>query len=380
MSKFACKYSKYCGGCLGLDVDFNETLKEKTDQVSQLFKEFNVPVSPCFGSYYPMKYRNKVHLAFTELKGKTLIGFFEEGSTKVVDIDKCLHFGDWLDKLILILREYISRFKIRAYKNGSGILRYAHARCIDNSLQLTLVVATDNFAGRSWLYNKLKENYKEVSLYLNINHRTDRAVFDNRFKFVDGNKYLTFKLCGVDVSITPSSFLQVNLPIAEKMYKEAMSMLGLTKDTTVLDLYSGIGITSIMFSKNVKEVFSIEEVPSAVDNAKAMAKINNANNIHFMLGKCEEKINSINLKDVKDLVVFVDPARAGIEKSLLDVIEKLNPRKIVYMSCNPETCVRDIKILTNNKKFTLTEIKPYAMFPYTKHVEILTSLESRNNL
>lgn len=368
---FNCEYSKYCGACSGLEKDYELELKEKTICVANLFRNHNVYVQPCIGSYYPMKYRNKVHLAFTELKGKTLIGFFEEGSTKVTDIDKCLHYGDWLEKLILILREYISRFKLRAYDRGNGVLRYAHARCIENKLQLTLVVTTDNFAGRSWLYEKLKNTFAFVSLYLNINRRTDRAVFDNKFKFVAGDKYLTFNLCGVNVSISPSSFLQVNLPIAEKMYKEALSMLDITDKTTVLDLYSGIGITSIMFSKIAKEVFSIEELSSAVENAKYMAKINKANNIHIMLGKCEEKLNSIRLENVNDLVVFVDPARAGLDIGVIETLKRLNPRTIVYMSCNPETCVRDIDILLADNKYIFRDIKCYNMFPYTKHVEML---------
>ena len=372
---FKCKYSTYCGACKNLDRNFDTELQEKTDFVSNLFKDYDVSVQKCIGSYYPMKYRNKVHLAFTELKGKTLIGFFEQGSTKVTDIDDCIHYDKWLSVLISILREYVSRFKIKPYKDGYGTIRYAHARCIDNKIQLTLVVSTDNFAGRDWLYDKLSKYYSEVSLYININRRTDRAIFDQKFKFVKGNKYLEFTLCGVKVAISPNSFLQVNLPIAEKMYKESLQLLNITKDTTVLDLYSGIGITSIMFSKYAKEVFAIEEVSSAVENAKYMAKLNNRNNIHFMLGKCEEKINSIKFNNATDLVVFVDPARAGMDKSVINALKLVKPRTIVYMSCNPETCVRDIKYITNDKNYYIYAIKPYAMFPYTNHVEMLSCLK-----
>jgi len=372
---FKCKYSKYCGACKNLDKDFETELNEKTEYVERLFKNHSNNVEHCVGSYYPMKYRNKVHLAFTELKGKTLIGFFEEGSTKVTDIDDCIHYADWLSKLIKILREYVSRFKIKPYKDGYGIIRYAHARCIDNKIQLTLVTTTDNFAGREWLYNKLTNTYRNVSLYININRRTDRAVFDNKFKFIKGNKYLDFNMCGIKVSISPNSFLQVNLPIAEKMYKEALKLLNISKNTTVIDLYSGIGITSILFSKNAKEVFAIEEVTSAVENAKFMAKLNNVNNIHFMLGKCEDKISSIKLDKSEDIVVFVDPARMGMESSVIDAIKSVKPRTIVYMSCNPETCVRDINLLTDDNKYIVTDIKSYAMFPYTNHVEMLTCLK-----
>lgn len=371
---FKCKYSKYCGACKNLDKEFEAELKEKTEYVSQLFREYDADVCDCVGSYYPMKYRNKVHLAFAELKGKTIIGFFEEGSTRVTDIDNCLHYADWLPNLILILREYVSRFKIRPYKDGVGIIRYAHARCIDNKLQLTLVVTSDNFGGRDWLFEKLKSVYSEVSFYLNINRRTDRAIFDHKFRFIKGSKYLEFNMCGLRVSISPNSFLQVNLPIAEKMYKEAVAMLNITNKTTVLDLYSGIGITSIMFGKFAKEVFAIEEVSSAVENAKYMDRLNKTNNIHHLLGKCEDKINSLKLDDIEDLVVFLDPARAGVEKSLIGVLKGINPRTIVYMSCNPESCVRDINIITADKKYKLKDIKPYAMFPYTNHVELLTCL------
>lgn len=370
-----CKHSKRCGGCEGINKSISEENISKTKEIERLFADFkDINVYACVSEYYPLKYRNKIHLAFGELKGKTLIGFFEEGSIKITDVDSCLLFGDWATTLIAVLREFVSRFKIRPYNNfGEGVIRYAHARYIDNRLQLTLVTTTDNFAGREWLYHKLSSLFTDVSLYININRRTDRAVFDSRFKFIKGNKFLEFSTCSVKVSLSPNSFLQVNLKIAEKMYKEALKDLEITPNTTVVDLYSGIGITSVMFARNCKEVVSIEEVQSAVDNAKFMAKLNNIKNIIHLCGKCEHQISKIRRSE--DLVVFVDPARLGMEKSVIDALIKLNPRKIVYMSCNPQTCVRDIKYLTKFSTYRLTSVKPYNMFPYTKHIEILTCLQ-----
>lgn len=373
-----CGYSTRCGGCENLDKSIECQLTEKTNIIKELFSKIkNVKVEECVGSFYPYKYRNKVHLAFGELKGKTIIGFFEEHSTKITDIDNCLLFGDWLRTLVAILREYVSRFKIRPYnRTGQGIIRYAHARCIDNKLQLTLVVTTDNFAGRDWLYNRLTQSFALVSLYININRRTDRAVFDKQFKFIKGSKYLPFQICGVDVSITPSSFLQVNLDVAEKMYKEAVNLLDIHEDTTVVDLYSGIGVTSIMFSRLARDVLSIEEVSGAVENAKYMAKINGVKNIYQMCGKCEKEISKI--KPTSDMVVFVDPARAGLNDSVIRAILNLKPRKIVYMSCNPETCVNDIIKLLNDNNYKTIDIKPYNMFPYTKHIETLVCLQRQS--
>lgn len=374
---YNCKYAKYCGGCVNLDKDYNLLLQNKTEYVSELFKPItNTKVKDCVGNYYPLKYRNKIHLAFTELKGKTLIGFFEEGSVRVVDIDSCLLFGDWASKLIAILREYVSRFKIRSYKDGVGIIRYAHARCIDNKLQLTLVATTDNFAGRKWLYHALSQVYADVSLYININRRTDRAVFDERFKFIDGNKYLEFDVLGVKVSLTPSSFLQVNLPIATKMYKKAKDLLDINPNTTVLDLYSGIGITSVYFSKFAKKVISIEEVLGAVNNAKNISRINGVNNIDIFCGKCEDVLEKIKMDNMDDLVIFVDPARAGLDRRVISKIIELNPRKIVYMSCNPITCANDCKQIVVDNKYSIIDITTWDMFPYAHdHVETLVSLK-----
>jgi len=371
-----CKYSKYCGSCENLIKDYSLTLKDKSDTIRALFSEFKYAnFNDCVGSYYPFKQRNKIHLAFGELKGKTLIGFFEKNSTRVVDINSCLMHDKWVDVLISILREYVSRFKIRPYKNGVGILRYAHARCVGNKLQLTLVAVTENFSGRDWLYKKLIENFASVSLYINVNTRTDSAIFGERFRHIAGEKYLSLNLCGVSAVVSPNSFLQVNLGIAEKMYKKAMELLDIGEKTTVIDLYSGIGITSVMFAKKCKQVFAIEEVETATKNAKIIAKINECANEHIFTGKCEYKIKELKLEDEDDVVVFVDPARAGLDEGVIAAIKSINPRKVVYMSCNPETCVRDIKILCKDNNFTVSDILSYDMFAYTKHIEALVCLQ-----
>lgn len=375
-----CKYSNLCGGCNFHNMDYSEMLVSKTNEVRKLFNAFHCNVDNCVGNYYPFKYRNKVHLAFHELKGKMLIGFYEEGSSKVVDIKDCLLYGDWLKRLIEILREFVSRFKLRAVNSYSGgILKFAHARCIDNKLQLTIVATTDNFPGRDWLLKKLKDNFSDVSFYLNINKRTDHMVLGGNIKFVGGNKYLIFDLLGFKISIEPISFLQVNLPIASKMYNKACELLDIRHNTTVIDLYSGIGITSMLFSKSCREVISCEEVLSAVNNAKYMAKINGIKNIEFHLGKCEDVIGNIASRNFDDVVVFVDPARMGLDENVCNAIVNMSPRKIVYMSCNPETCVRDIKYMTRDNKYRLSDILPYDIFAGTKHVELLCCLEKNDN-
>ncbi len=369
-----CKHSKFCGGCSDIEKDYNCLLEEKQKYVNSLFADVCSNIHPIAHNYYPYKYRNKLQLAFNQLKGKTIMGFFEEGSIRVVDIDGCILNGDWSYSLISILREYLSRFKIRGFDGSSGVLRYVHARCIENKLQLTLCVTTTNFSGRDWLYKKLCEKFSSVSFYLNINNRTDRAIFDKVFKHIAGDRYLKFDFCGVNVCLEPASFLQVNLGVAEKMYKKASELLNIKDNTTIYDLYCGIGITSLMFAKKAKGVVGIEENSSAINNAKNMAKINNVNNVKFLCGKCEDNVNVLSESD--DVVAFLDPARKGCEKAVLDKLKSVGVRTIVYMSCNADSALRDIKILVDDNKYMLTDIFPYDMFSFCgEHLELLAVLQ-----
>lgn len=371
-----CKFEKDCGGCVGLEKDYEELLVEKTNDIKNIFSSLDAKVHKCVGNFYPYKYRNKVHLVFHELKGKMLIGFFKDGSSKVVDINGCMLFDNWLNKLVAILKEWVSRFKLRAVNSyNGGVLKYAHARCVEDNIQLSIVATTDNFAGRDWLLKKLQENFKTVSLYLNVNRRSDNMVLGGVSKFVGGEKFLKFNFLSFKISIEPNSFLQVNLPIAQKMYKKALSLLQVNENTTVIDLYSGIGITSMLFAKNCKKVISCEEVVTAVNNAKYMAKINDVKNIEFKTGKCEDVIGQISTNNYGDLVVFVDPARAGLDIKVIDAIKSIKPRNIVYMSCNPDTAYRDIKHIINDNNYRFSDIYPYDMFSFTKHVEILVCLQ-----
>ena len=244
-----CKVSEFCGNCSLLDINYEEQLKLKTKNVQKLLDENNIKINipTTIGMFFPYKYRNKVHLALKNFKGKTIIGFYEEGSNRVVDIDSCLLHDKWLTILIEIIKNFVKKYKISPFDSltKSGIIRYVVARVIDNSIICTIVTTTKNFAGREYLYAKLKENFNNVSLYVNVNNRSDKLVFDDKtFSFVKREKYLTSSLLGVKYSLSPNSFLQVNLDICKIMYSRAIELLKLTKEDNIVDLYSGIGITS----------------------------------------------------------------------------------------------------------------------------------------
>lgn len=384
MKNVECKYFNICGGCSLLNVDYDRQLKLKQQQVVDALSEFNIntKVEKTVGMYYPYKYRNKVHLAIREVKGKTEVGFFEENSNRIVDVDDCLLHDVWVKQLITITREYVKKYRISAYnkRKESGTLKYVVARKLDNEIMVTIVATTPNFAGTEWYYTQLKNTFNNVSFYINVNTRTDNAVFEDK-KFIHryGFKKLRGEMLGVKFELSPNSFFQVNTQITEKIYKNIFDMLNINDKSVILDLYSGIGITSLIFAKNGAKVVSIESVPEAVNDAKNLIKLNNCDNqVTPLLGKCEQLINRINYRKLyKDgglISVFLDPPRIGAQKSVLDEINTLNPYRLVYLSCNPKTLARDLRVLLDYG-FKIESVTPYDMFPHTNHVETLVCLK-----
>ena len=383
MKNLECKYFNICGGCSLLNVEYEKQLKQKQQQVEDCLKEFgiNAKVDKTVGMFYPYKYRNKVHLAIRDVKGKAQVGFFEENSNKIVDVDDCLLHDSWVKKLINTTKEFIARFKISPYnkRKEMGTLKYVVARCLGEEIMVTMVVTNHNFAGREWFYEELCKQFKKVSFYVNVNTRTDNAVFeDKNFSHKFGFKKLRGEMLGVKFELSPNSFFQINTQITEKIYKRIFESLNLNDRSVVLDLYSGIGITSLIFAKNGAKVVSIESVPEAVNDAKNLIKLNKCENqITPLLGKCENLINRINYKKLYKengvVSVFLDPPRIGAQVTVLEEINKLNPYKLVYLSCNPKTLARDLKVLTDYG-FKIETVTPFDMFPHTAHVETLVVL------
>lgn len=384
MKNLECKYFNICGGCSLLNVDYERQLKLKQQQVVDALSEFNIStkVEKTIGMYYPYKYRNKVHLAIREVKGKVEVGFFEENSNRIVDVDDCLLHDIWVKQLISITKEYIRKYHISAYnkRKECGTLKYVVARKLGEEIMVTIVATTPNFAGTEWYYAQLVKAYNNVSFYINVNNRTDNAVFEDR-KFIHryGYKKLRGEMLGVKFELSPNSFFQINTQITEKIYKNIFEMLNINDKSVILDLYSAIGITSLIFAKNGAKVISIESVPEAVNDAKNLIKLNKCDNVVTpILGKCEQVINRINYKKLYKegglISVFLDPPRIGAQKSVLDEINTLNPYRLVYLSCNPKTLARDLRVLLDYG-FKIESITPYDMFPHTNHVETLVCLK-----
>ncbi|MDR2046494.1 MAG: hypothetical protein LBP79_01085 [Clostridiales bacterium] len=271
-----CPCFSRCGGCDLLFADYGEQLRIKKAAVAENLKRVvsKELISDTVGMFYPYRYRNKIHIAFTASPKGVKAGFFEEGSKRVTDYRGCLLHEKSADVLVRILKDFISNngVKIRDENKKTEGVRYAAARFLDGGLMLTVVSSHTTLPEAAKLYAALAENFKEVSLYLNVNKSRDSAIFSDKFVHLFGKPQITGKLCGIRFDYYPSAFIQINDNIAARVYNDVLSAALIDKDTTVLDLYSGIGLTSVMFAKKCARVISVELSKDAVKAASALKK------------------------------------------------------------------------------------------------------------
>jgi 23S rRNA (uracil1939-C5)-methyltransferase len=372
-----CPVFKDCGSCAYLHIDYKGQLRIKQDFIERELKDVpGVKIGQITGMYYPYKYRNKIHFAAGRAEGRTILGFFEEGSKEIIDIKSCILHGKWAEKLYQILIDYIERFKIKAYDidNKDGVLRYVTARCIDNKILVTLVIYGGKLPATDSLYGELIKEFKEVSLYLNINTDSGSNVYSDNFIHLQGAKTLNVRFSGVDIELFPSSFLQINYEISAKIYNKAAELIG-NGGGTVIDLFSGIGLTSMIFAKNGAKVISAELNYNAVKEAKRLIRKNRlSDRITALYGDAEAVLKDIaeDNENNESLTVFADPPRKGLGEEFCSFLNKIKVNKIVYMSCNPVTLASDLKILAS--AYSISSVFPYDMFPNTSHLETLVCL------
>lgn len=368
-----CKYYDKCGGCNLLHTTHRNQLEIKTALVRRKFSALGFTAVSDTVGFSKDRSRNKTHIVFGNVKGHVTAGFFNADTHEVVDVEKCLLHGEWYEKLRKILLDFIKKESVSIYnpKTKTGVLRFAVARKIGGSLMLTLVMTKRVDYDFSGLLKSLEKSFGEVSVYVNVNNEKTNAVFFDEFIHIAGKRTLSGETLGIKFELSPNSFYQVNDEVAKTIYEKVLSEIKTGTENRVVDLFSGIGITSALFAKNGFDVDSIEIVKSAVENAKTIVVKNGvADKITTHLGDANKIIKNL---DVKNCSVFVDPPRAGLQ----DVAWSLaaaKPQKIVYLSCSLKTLVDDLKIL-KKAGYEIVSVTPYDMFPASKHVEVLTVLK-----
>ena len=356
-----CGVCTACGGCQLQQLSYPAQLEFKRHKVEDAFRRQkieNILVLPCISMENPYEYRNKIQVPIgRDPHGHIVSGFYRSGTHKIIPIDKCWIEDTKAGKIILELKKLMKEFRYASY----------------DEVMVTLVTNQDEFKGKN---NFVKEFIKRCpnikSLIQNINTRDTNVILGEKERTLYGPSVIKDSILGVDFLISSKSFFQVNPVQVEKLYGKALEFANLDKDENVLDAYCGIGTISLCASKYCKKVTGVEVVKEAIVDAKKNAKLNNIGNTEFLLGDAGEVFEKLTSQGEKYSTVFVDPPRKGLDQKFVDTLLRLQPEKVVYVSCDPETLARDIKLLS--EKYEIKAAQPVDMFPMTFHVETVVSL------
>ena len=369
----ACPVSKKCGACSYQGLSYKKQLAKKENLVKNLLSKY-CKVKPITGMDNPYHYRNKVHAVFGRQKNGTIVsGVYKEGTHIIVPIDECQIEDAKADEIIRNIRGLLKSFKIKTYDEdtGYGLLRHVLVRrgFTTGEIMVVLVLASPILPSKNNFVKAILKLNPEIStIVLNINDKKTSMVLGDSERVLYGKGYIYDYLCGKKFKISSKSFYQVNPVTTEFLYNKAIELAQLNKDECVIDAYCGIGTIGIIASDHAKKVIGVESNKDAVRDAITNAKLNKVKNIQFYNQDAGIFMKQLAAQKESIDVVLMDPPRAGSDKNFLDAVITLKPKKVVYISCNPETLARDLEYLTKNG-YKAKEAWPYDMFPFTGHVE-----------
>ena len=380
-----CKTYKRCGGCNLRHIRYNETLLIKRNIVQNLVNK-NLSSKPkvqeTLGMDEPYNYRNKAQYPVGQDKeNKPIIGVFANRTHEIIPIENCLIQDEKTEEIAKFIINYFSENNISVYneETRNGLIRHIVTKIgkKTNEIMVIIVINGDKIPNEKEFVKVLTQNFPKIkTIVKNINKNNTNVILGKKNINLYGDGYIKDKLGDLIFKISPLSFYQVNPVQAEKLYRIGIESANITKEDIVFDLYCGIGTISLFMAKYAKKVYGVEIVEEAIKDAKENAKINNIENTEFIAGDVEEVLNDlINNKKITPDIVMVDPPRKGLDNISIQNIIKIKPKRMIYISCNPATLVRDLKEL--EKIYEIKEIKPVDMFPFTSHVECVCILNLR---
>lgn len=382
-----CGYAGDCGGCSLHSLNYEAQLKLKKklveDKLIRIGGIEHPMVHDTIGMENPWRYRNKAQFPV----GDVTVGFYQAKSHRIVNCDDCLIQSEPSAALAAALREYMKTDHIPAYdeKTGKGLIRHLIVKTALQTGEVMAVLVINGKGlpnGEKLVYMmddaiaELPQNpetgveFSLESVILNINKKKTSEIMGEACKTLAGKPTILEQAGKLSFEISPTSFYQVNPIQMVKLYDKALEYAGLTGEETVLDLYCGVGTIGLYCASKAKKVIGIESVKSAVIDANRNAVINGIVNAEYICGKAEEELPKLLEQGISADVVFLDPPRAGCDPVLLDAVVKAGPERIVYVSCDPATLARDIKIL-EEKGYRFVEAQPVDMFPWSSHVETI---------
>lgn len=356
---------------------FKQTQVEKVMQkVAQLP---DVPVLPTIGMADPIGYRNKAQIPVRRVNGEIMTGFYRKNSHDLLPIENYLIQDPAIDQAIIVIRDILRRFNLKTYNevDNTGLLRHLIVRRghYSHEMMVVLVTRTEKFFKGEEIAKEIQKALPEVvSVMQNVNPEKTNVILGKLTKKLAGKETIEDQLLGKTYQISAESFYQINTEQAEKLYQTAIDFAKLTKENVVIDAYSGIGTIALSLADQVKHVYGMDVVKSAVADAQQNAERNHVENATFEVSKAEIVMPRWNKVGIKADVIVVDPPRKGLAESFITASVEVTPEKIIYISCNPATLARDLK-LYQELGYTTEKIQPVDLFPQTTHVEAVALLK-----
>ncbi len=375
-----CQLYKKCSGCQLQNMEYCEQLSFKQAKVVKLLGRF-CHVNEIIGMDNPLHYRNKVQMAFTPLRGKTVSGVYQSARRAVVTTDSCFLDNKKSDEIIVTIRRLCQSFKVFPVdlRSGKGFLHHVLVRnaFFGEGIMVVLVTGKGAFPSKEAFVKELLKAHPEITTVVRNINDSDKGLFlGEKSEILYGDGYVTERILGLSFRISPKSFFQVNPVQTEVLYKKAIEFANLTGKERVIDAYCGTGTIGLIMSAHAKEVFGVEINKDAVKDAKTNAEINGVDNISFFAADSGDFMDDLKRNGERVDVVITDPPRAGCSGKFLSSLVALAPKRVVYISCNPETLARDLYTLRNGG-YKVKKIQPVDMFPYTDHVETIVCLDKQ---
>lgn len=377
-----CPISHLCGGCQYVDIPYEQQLAEKQKYIDGLLGAFG-PVDNIIGMENPHHYRNKVTAAFRRMKsGEIISGVYEEGTHNILPVENCYVEDEKAAAIIRTFAGLIKSFKLQIYNEdtGTGLIRHLQIRVGRKTGQIMVIIVTASpvFPSKKNLTKALVGEHPEITTVVqNINMKDTSMVIGDRNQVIYGKGYIEDILCGKRFRISPGSFYQVNPEQTEILYGRAIKYADLKKKETVIDAYCGIGTIGIAACDRAKKVIGVELNEAAVHDARINVKMNNIQNVDIYSNDAGRFMVDVADEGDDIDVVFMDPPRSGSTEEFMSSVVTLSPKRVVYISCGPESLVRDLTFMTKHG-YQVIRMTPVDMFPLTRGVEVCTLLTRAN--
>ena len=381
-----CPMARPCGGCQLQMMDYQEQLRFKQKKIEDNLRRIGgfeqIPMEPILGMEQPFRYRNKAQFPVgTDKEGNLVTGFYAGRTHDIINNRNCYLGVEENRQVLDVVLGWMEKYGVSAYdeKTGTGLVRHILIRYgfKTGEMMVCLVINGERVPKQEALVERLREISGMTSITTSTNQERTNVIMGSKIRTLWGTLYISDYIGEVKYQISPLSFYQVNPVQTEKLYGTALEYAGLDGNETVWDLYCGIGTISLFLAQKAKKVYGVEIVPAAIEDARRNAELNGITNAEFFVGKAEEVLPEMYAKgEARADVIVVDPPRKGCDAALLETVVKMQPERIVYVSCDSATLARDLKWLCA-EGYELKRVRGVDMFPMTVHVETVVLLSHK---